>query len=196
MHNLTVNMDHDFGGYTDKLIIIELLTEIGWNQHEINTALPKILSDLDPAHSATFDSAALTVFPGVESMLQTLKRFDEVKIGLLTGNTARVAQRKLESAGIWKYFDFGCFGDDTHDKRADLVTRAFEKTGLSPSETNAYIIGDTARDIQAAHTAGIKGIGILHNSHRSPELIAAGADGILQDFLETDVVLGMLGIKA
>lgn len=195
-HNLAVEMHNgrDFGGYTDKLIIIDLLKEFGWDEDEIHSALPALLAELDLSHAATFTPETLVVFPGVKEMLDNLHRRPDVQLGILTGNTAAVAKRKLETAGVWKYFDFGSFSNDIHDKRSDLVTRAFEKANVDPSATTAYIIGDTARDIQAAHDAGIRGVGVLHGSKRAQGLYDANADAILKDFLDMNAVLEALNL--
>ena len=40
----------------------------------------------------------------------------DLVLGLLTGNVAMGAQLKLESFGIWHYFQLGAYGSDHHDR--------------------------------------------------------------------------------
>ncbi len=195
-YGVAVERHLDFGGFTDKLILEALLENAGWDKQAAKAAVPQLLTDLDPSHAETFDKGALSVSLGATSMLTLLQSKPDVILGLLTGNTASVAERKLSAVGLWQYFSFGCYGDDPHEVRSDLIEHAFTKTGLDTVNTKAFIIGDTARDIIAAHEAHIYGIGIINGSDRRFELEEAGADAILEDFQDHKLVLKALQLEA
>src|SRR5205814_5132830 len=89
--------------------------------------------------------------PGVAALLGQLR--DKAVLGLCTGNVARGAELKLSSAGLWSFFRFGGYGSDA-EPRAEIVRTAFRRAQeLGASE--AIVIGDTPRDILAAHDAGL-----------------------------------------
>ena len=50
--------------------------------------------------------------PGIPTLLATLAGQPDLVLGLLTGNVAMGAQLKLESFGIWHYFQLGAYGSD------------------------------------------------------------------------------------
>ena len=70
----------------------------------------------------------------------------DVAQGLLTGNVERGARIKLEHYGVWHYFEFGAFGDDSalrNDLGPHALRRAKEKHAADFDPANTFIIGDT-----------------------------------------------------
>jgi HAD superfamily hydrolase (TIGR01509 family) len=67
----------------------------------------------------------------------------------------------------------------------DMMLEALRQLGCAPEETIA--IGDMITDVQAAHAAGIRCIGITHGFASREELETAGADVII------DSLAGFLG---
>ncbi|MCU1480044.1 MAG: family hydrolase [Subtercola sp.] len=105
--------------------------------------------------------------PGVEDALRELGRRG-VKVALTTGFSDDVAGALLDSLG----WSVGAGPDDlldavvtTSDVRAGrpapyLIQHAMELTGAIDVAT-VLAVGDTAVDLQAAHNAGVAGIGVL-----------------------------------
>src|SRR5438045_1673848 len=56
------------------------------------------------------------VLPGITELLTRLKPQPHIVLGLLTGNLQAGAKLKLEYYGLWKFFEFGAFADDHHDR--------------------------------------------------------------------------------
>lgn len=114
--------------------------------------------------------------------------------GLGTGNVPRGGRLKLESAGIADLFDFerGGFGDDGPTRDAVLLrgARRIDPTGRLP----VIIVGDTPRDIEAAHAMGARCIGVPYRRNDATTLAAAGADALTAavDLALADVVDGLL----
>lgn len=65
---------------------------------------------------------------------------------------------------------------------ADIVEDALAQLGCKPSE--AIMVGDMITDVQAAHAAGVKCIGISHGFASRVELAEAGADDIIDSLIE------------
>lgn len=100
-------------------------------------------------------------------------------IGLGTGNVPRGAALKLRSAGIAQLFDLerGGYGDDGDD-RAEVLARGAER--CDPSGTlPVVIVGDTPRDVTAAHAIGARCVGVPFLRNTAEVLLAAGADAVI-----------------
>ena len=116
-------------------------------------------------------------------------------IGLGTGNVPRGAALKLESAGIAHLFDFGRggYGDDGGE-RSEVLARGAERCDPSGA-LPIVIVGDTPRDVAAAHAIGALCIGVPFLGNTVPVLLDAGADAVVQavDVGLADVVRRLLG---
>jgi len=195
LHGIKPAYDKDFRGYTDYLILAALLESEGWSDEQIRSATPKLLKELDKIHAETFEKGEVTLLPGVKKLLDSLSETDSI-LGLITGNLESIAKRKLEALGIWKYFSLGGYGSDPHTVRADLVKQAIERAHFEEAIDAVYVIGDTARDIDAAHAAGVvNSVGVANGFRSSQELIDAGATIVLEDFKDTKEVLKAFGFS-
>jgi phosphoglycolate phosphatase-like HAD superfamily hydrolase len=123
-------------------------------------------------------SPGFVVQPGVPELLEHLTAAD-VLLGLTTGNVEPAAHAKLARAGLNHFFSFGGYGSDAIE-RVDLTRRAIERARrLARDElpTSAILaVGDTPRDVEAGHGAGIRVVGVATGEYSVDELRAAGAD--------------------
>ena len=194
LHGLDMQLDSDIQGHTDYLILGALLRREGWSERQIMDAMPRLIQELDSVHAETFNPASITILPGVRELLDALEKTG-IMLGLITGNLESIAERKLSAVGIWQYFTVGGYGSDPHTTRADLVRVAILRAGYDNQLENVYVIGDTARDIQAAHDAGItNSVGVANGFRDIQELIDAHASVVLENFKDTQLVLDTLRI--
>jgi phosphoglycolate phosphatase len=118
------------------------------------------------------------VKPAVNETLDHLTR-TQATIGLATGNLEAGAKIKLQRGQLWQRFAFGGYGSDAAE-RAELVrvgiARGEKHAGRSFARHEIFVIGDTPKDIAAAHAAGATAIGVATGSFAVDELRAAGAD--------------------
>jgi phosphoglycolate phosphatase-like HAD superfamily hydrolase len=80
-----------------------------------------------------------------------------------------------------RFLLFGAYGSDAPD-RADLTRLGIAKAerlhgGLAPGE--AYVVGDTPLDIQAARDAGVVSVGVASGAYSTDQLRTAGAHHVL-----------------
>jgi len=191
---LSVRHKKDFRGLTDYLILKILLEDEGWATEQIESAMPELIKELDKVHERTFRAADIKLLPGVKQLLIALRQHG-IALGLITGNLQPVARRKLEALGVWPYFSVGGFGDDPHTVRADLVRLAIKRAGFEDRKEDVYVIGDTPRDIEAAHQAGVhNSVGVANGYRDIQELKGAGAKVVFEDFKDTKLVLKKLAI--
>lgn len=113
------------------------------------------------------------LMPGILDILPALQAQPDVILGLLTGNVAMGAQLKLESFGIWHYFQLGAYGSDHADRNA-LVPVAHQRVqallGHTIAAQDTFVIGDTPRDIACAHAHGARAVAVATGRYTVAEL--------------------------
>jgi phosphoglycolate phosphatase-like HAD superfamily hydrolase len=123
-------------------------------------------------------SPGYRVLDGAEELLQRLVAAG-VLVGLTTGNVEAAAHIKLARGGLNRFFTFGGYGSDSPD-RAELTRRALERAAsvvgepLDPAATVSA--GDTPRDIDAGHAAGLRVVGVATGAYTTDQLEEARAD--------------------
>jgi phosphoglycolate phosphatase len=130
------------------------------------------------------------VHEGVHEALELLEKRGAA-VGLATGNLREGARLKLEQVQLWHRFAFGGFACDAAD-RAELVaigiTRGRAHYGKPISDDQVWVIGDTPRDVHAAHKAGARAVGVATGSYDVAALRESGADvavPTLRDWIAT-----------
>lgn len=138
------------------------------------------------------------VLDGVFEVLDALEPRDDVVLALGTGNLEEGARLKLEHANLWRRFHFGGFGSDAED-RPDILRAAWRKAeahlGRTCSVEEFVVIGDTPRDVHAAHEVGMRCVGVASGRHPVNELVVAGADAVLPSLTANDAVRLILDTK-
>ncbi len=119
------------------------------------------------------------VKPAVHETLDLLESRRAI-IGLATGNLESGARIKLQRGDLWHRFGFGGYGSDAHE-RAELVRVAIARghergDGRKFAREEIFVIGDTPRDIAAAHAAGATAIAVATGWYTLDALQEAGAD--------------------
>ena len=153
---------------------------------EIDAVLARYLDELARACAG----GAYRALPGVPALLDRLALEKQVLLGLCTGNLERGAQLKLASAGLAGRFAFGGFADDA-ELRVGIVRAAWQRA-QALGATEGLVIGDTPRDVAAAHEAGLPAFGVATGHYSVHELAENGADLVAADFSDLDASLTLL----
>jgi phosphoglycolate phosphatase-like HAD superfamily hydrolase len=177
-----------FAGKTDPQIAYELLAGAGLTRDQV---APR-LGDLWRGYVTRLDSALqeveVEVYPGVVELLELVEqRADEAVMGLLTGNIAEGARRKLDASGIgFGRFRVGVFGSDDEDRNA-LPTlaarRARDLVGTDYRGDDVVIVGDTPADIACGRGFGARTVAVATGTYHREALRACAPD-YLFDTLE------------
>jgi phosphoglycolate phosphatase-like HAD superfamily hydrolase len=154
------------------------------SEAEIDAVLERYLAALASERSA------YVPLPGVPALLEALSSRADVVLGLCTGNLARGAELKLTAAGLWGRFRFGGYGSDA-EPRAEIVRTAWRRA-QELGASDALVIGDTPRDILAAHDAGLRACGVATGRWTVHDLATHGADVILRDFTDREEAVRLL----
>jgi phosphoglycolate phosphatase-like HAD superfamily hydrolase len=174
--------EHTEAGMTDPEIAEIVFREVIGRDGTPAERSQAIAGYLNHLADAVAESDGYRVMPGIEELLPRL--MDKgVLLGLVTGNIEAAAHIKLDRAHLNRFFGFGGYGSDSRD-RTELTKKALERGelisggGLDP--TTAISVGDTPRDVEAGHGAGIKVVGVATGSYTVDQLKSAGDDWALE----------------
>ncbi len=137
------------------------------------------------------------LLPGIVPLLETLRDRPGVVLALLTGNVARGAELKLTHYGVWRFFEFGAFADDHHERNElgpFAQRRARERHGIDFPPERTFILGDTPHDIACARAIGARAVAIATGKFTVAELSAHGPDFVFADLTDHGAVLAALGV--
>jgi len=131
-------------------------------------------------------SSGYKVLAGVDELLPRLCKASFL-LGITTGAVEAAAHIKLARANLNRFFSFGGYGSDSAD-RGELTRRAIERAGeilgSALESQRVLVLGDTPKDISAAHAAGAIGVGVASGHYSKTELLDAGADYVLGSLVE------------
>jgi len=141
---------------------------------------------LDHLSEEVESSPGYVVKDGAVELLERL--IDEgVMLGLTTGNVEEAAHIKLARADLNRFFSFGGYGSDSPN-RTELTKKALERGELVSGEKlilgKCFSCGDTPRDVEAGHGAGIRVVGVATGEYTVEELLEAGADAAVKSLRE------------
>jgi phosphoglycolate phosphatase-like HAD superfamily hydrolase len=178
-------------GKTDPLIVEEMFrARLGRapRDHEYHALIDRYLTHLD---GEVTRSERYKIFPGVASALDALERRGYT-VGLASGNVERGAAIKLRRGDLWRRFAFGGYGSDAPE-RAKLVACAIAKAeahvGRSFGKGEVFVIGDTPRDVAAAHACGALAMAVATGPHAADALRASGAEVVMETLEELEAAL-------
>ncbi|MGE3274726.1 MAG: HAD family hydrolase [Vicinamibacterales bacterium] len=136
-----------------------------------------------------------TVLPGVAALLPLIQASPGAHLALLTGNQGDAARIKLTHFGLWDFFPWGVFGDESEDRDElgrTALRRAVEHGVPASAIARAVVIGDTPQDIGTARAAGARAVAVATGSYPREVLEAAGADLVLDDLGDVERALDVL----
>lgn len=194
---VTPKIDFSFAGMTDRGIIRKALDASGPPATE--TAIDRVLVpylELLRAEVDAVDDATYRVHKGIVAAIDAAIDAPGVVCGLGTGNIEAGARIKLERVGLSERFSFGGFGCDAEDRAALLragADRGAERLGTPLRYCRVVVIGDSPRDIKAAHAIGAKCIAVSTGFIRSEELARHHPDHMVEDMTAAGAIQWMLG---
>ena len=150
---------------------------------ELATVMAAYLDRLpyEVEHSETY-----RVLDGAEELLRRLGR-DGILLGITSGAVESASHIKLSRAGLNRFFPFGGYGSDSPDRveltRCALV-RGAQLLGHSLDPAKVMVVGDTPKDLDAAHGASCVAVGVATGHYSADELRSAGADHVLTSLRE------------
>lgn len=194
--NVADGMDGvDFAGRTDRAIFKDALekTQMSWTL-DLEQRFKKQYLEL-LSLELSFKNNRKSVLPGIKEILNRVATDSQFVVALLTGNWQEGAKIKLEHFGLYDFFQFGAFADDSefrNDLPAVAVRRFEEKTGRSISRQRVYVIGDTPLDVACAQSFGAKSIAVATGFSSLKELRHSKPDYLFMNFQDSEHILQVL----
>lgn len=176
--------DIDWSGRTDRFIIRQILEKFSLPSTTENS--DRLLDGYISLLPDELNRSA-RILPGVKDLLDTAAARSDVAQGLLTGNIDRGARAKLSHHGLWDYFPFGAFANDS-ELRNDLgpfaLRRAAAHTGVTFAPEQVWIIGDTPHDIECGKVIGARTLAVATGRHPIDELIGHAPTAAFKDLAD------------
>jgi phosphoglycolate phosphatase len=167
-------------GMLDPDILTRMMRRAGASRQLIRHSLPEIIGAAERRYLRVCPTLHRKHCPGVEPLLERLTHRG-ILLGLVTGNLTRIGWRKLERAGLRRFFRFGAFGEmaQTRAGLARLAIREARRHGWIRRGTPISLIGDAPADILAARANRIRIIAVETGITPPGELSALAPDFLL-----------------
>ena len=180
----------DMAGSTDSGLVIEIFEALGIEDAAIERELffAQYLQCLE--NNISDSSYTGSLMPGIAELLEKLSceaNKGKLILGLLTGNIASGAALKLKKYRVDKYFRFGAYGDDHHDRNElgpIALKRGGSYHGLELARAPVTVIGDTPKDIHCARAMGAQAVAVSSGSISYQDLANYDPDLLFTDFTD------------
>jgi phosphoglycolate phosphatase-like HAD superfamily hydrolase len=187
-----------FDGMTDRGIVREAMALLGRPFDE--TGCQALLDRYVEHLRAEIGGPGYRVLPGVPALLAALSARG-VAYGLCTGNVVAGARVKLARGGLDRFFDWSRRGmhgfAEDGEARERVVTAAVGRVsaalGRPVAPREVLVVGDTPRDVTAAHAVGCPALCVATGNFDPTALRAAGADAVVET-LEAPEARRLLGV--
>lgn len=129
--------------------------------------------------------------PGARALLDRLGALSVVRVVSTSANSEEL-DAILSAAGLGDAIDLRTTSDEAGRSKPDpdVVEAALAKCGAAPDE--AFFLGDTPYDVEAAHKAGVRVVAVRCGGWREPDLSGAQAiyDAPMDFLANLDAFLG------
>ncbi len=178
-----------FGGMTDPAIVRHGLGVAG--RPADGPTIQAVLAAYLEILRAQLPTA--TTFRVIEGAARSVEHARERghAVGLGTGNVREGALLKLGRGGLDRGFEFGGFGCDSEERATLLETgarRGAERLGRRRERCEIVVVGDTPRDVRAAHAIGARCLAVATGRFDAATLAAEGP-ALVTDSLDTPEAL-------
>lgn len=120
------------------------------------------------------------LYPGAADTVQHLAGAG-YQLAIATGKSRRGALASLEQHGLHPYFGIVQTSDDAPSKpHPAMLMQSMAEAGAIGAET--MMVGDTSYDMEMAREAGAWAVGVSWGYHAHEDLVASGAERVLQSF--------------
>jgi phosphoglycolate phosphatase-like HAD superfamily hydrolase len=157
-------------GNTDTAILREACRRAGISDEILDPQLEAIFEAMSQTVDAQRAVMVLPLMPGAVDTLRHLTGKGAL-LGIATGNLEAIGWIKMEVAGLRQWFRFGGFSD-RFPVRSELIGQAARKARkLAGAEARVCVVGDTPRDIEAAHANSLPVISVATGKFSFDELL-------------------------
>ncbi len=128
------------------------------------------------------------MYPGAVEAVNALAQRDDLLLGIATGKSLRGVHHLFDERG-WHGRFATVQTSDGHPSKPHpaMVLKALAETGMAPAD--ALMIGDTSYDMAMGAAAGVRTLGVTWGYHTRDQLIASGAERLVESYEDLMAVL-------
>lgn len=169
-------------GMLDRDILAIMMRRAGASEALIRRSMPQLVETAQAVYARTCPKLERKVCPGARALLVKLRRRG-VPVGLVTGNLSRIAWKKMEQAGLRRYFRFGVFSEEARDRSGlvRIAVRRARREGWIDASSRISLIGDHPNDVLAAQANRIRSVAVATGMATADELAGAEPDVLVTD---------------
>lgn len=131
-------------------------------------------------HALSTTSSDACLFPGSLFIVEKMQAAG-LDLAIATNKGPHSLQRALQESGLDAFFKVTRAAGQAPPKPCpQMIEDIMLLVGVSPSQT--LMIGDSVSDIEMASRAGVDAIGVDFYHQQAPELLAAGALAVFDDY--------------
>ena len=174
-------------GNTDTAILREACRQAGIPAQVMEARVDAILEAMRNSVAERRHELDLALMPGVEDVLRHLAQKGAL-LGVATGNLEAIGWIKIEKAGLREWFRFGGFSDHFPIRGELIAHAAWKAREMAGRDATVCVVGDTPRDIEAAHSNFLPVIAVATGRSSFDELLEAKPEACvssLADLLAT-----------
>ncbi len=191
-------LDFDFAGLTDLEILYRLSVLYNVDFSLVEANLDSIWMSILSEFKEKCKLKEILLCPYVREFIEKLSKYENVVLGLLTGNFKESAYYKLQLVDLDRYFPFGAFGNESIN-RSKLHKIAIARANEHFSKQifnieNTFVIGDSIADIISAKENGIKVIAVATGTTNANVLDELEPNLVVKDFNEWKRIIDFLQI--
>ncbi len=182
----------DYQGWTSQNIAEDVLRKDSMDEEEIKAKLHRITEDLYYTYYNVAGHDKLILNDGARDLLGQIWK-KNITMGMVTGETEKIARFRAEKATIHGFFKTGAFAGDGKEY-VDIVNKAAEKAAseLGVNKTEIAVVANSPHLIKGAKAAGVATIGIANGSYSEEDLRDAGADLAVKSIKDRPKILSFL----
>jgi phosphoglycolate phosphatase-like HAD superfamily hydrolase len=169
-------------GMLDRDIVAQMLRQAGVPVRAVRIHMPAIVERAQQIYPGICPDLRDRVCPGAETLLGSLTEAGAV-IGLVTGNLTAIGWKKMEHAGLKRFFRFGAFAEMARNRSGlvRIAIRHAKREKWIGRGARISLIGDHQNDVNAARTNAIQAIAVATGNSTAEELAACGPDQVVPD---------------
>jgi phosphoglycolate phosphatase len=157
-------------GNTDTAILREACQQAGIPAEVLEEHAGAVLEAMCDAVASKRGQMRIVKMPGVTEALHYLASKGAC-LGVASGNLEAIGWVKIEEAGLREWFRFGGFSDH-FSVRSELIAHAAAKAReMTQPDASVCVVGDTPRDIEAAHANSLPVIAVATGHFSFDELL-------------------------
>lgn len=191
-----LTLDFDFSGLTD-LDILQRLSELySVDFNSVKANLDEIWKNILKEFMDKCTPKEIHLCTYVNEFIKKLSTYENIVLGLLTGNFKESAYYKLKLVNLDVYFPFGAFGDESINRSAlhkIAILRANQYYSRQVFNTdNTFVIGDSIADIISAKENQIKVVAVATGMTSASELNKFEPNLLVKDFTEWERIINFI----